>query len=55
MNNDQRVTRYVKTVEKEMGIHWLPERLAVLTADTAKNLSQEETVKELEKLDIQFV
>ena len=44
INNVQSVTRYVKTVEKEMDIHGLHERLAVLTANTTKYPTQEETV-----------
>ncbi len=55
MNNDQSVSRYVETVEKEMNTHRLHERLAVLTANTTEYPAQEETVKGLEKLDVQFV
>ncbi len=55
MNNDQSVSRYVETVEKEMNTHQLHEHLAVLTANTTEYPTQEETVKGLEKLDVQFV
>ena len=55
MNNNQSITRYVKTFKKDMDTHWLPEHLAVLTAATTKYPAEEKTIKGLEKLDTQFV